>query len=274
VTAPGRDGRDIVGMIGQLLGLAAGIIALVYAAGGGVLALRLYLAHLPSRTIVGQLPRDLVISIGLANIVLPVLAVAALYAAYRILRGESVPPTRLVGQFADRSPRAWAAVVGASALPALVVAVVIAVAAEDEDSGSKQLLWLDPIEKLAVLGFLVTLLAVLVALDVRARLVRRYREPASLWSTRRAIASVTTVVALAAVPVCVMLSGAFFPLLDARVCTRSTAIDGVLIGETSARTYVGETRTEPGPLLVFSIPSSEIQATYIGGDADRRACPT
>jgi hypothetical protein len=273
VTAPGRDGRDIVGTIGQLLGLAAGIIALVYAAGGGVLALRLYLAHLPSRTIVGQLPRDLVISIGLANIVLPVLAVAALYAAYRVLRGDSPPPTVLVRQFADRSPRAWAEVVGASALPALVVAATIAIGADDEDTGSDQLLWLDPIEKLAVLGFLVTLLAVLVALDVRARLVRRFGDPASLWSTRRAIGAMTTVVALAAVPVCVIVSGAFFPLLDARVCTRTASIDGVLIGETSARTYVGEKRTEPGPLLVFSIPGPEIQATYIGGDADQRACP-
>ena len=199
------------------------------------------------------------ISIGLANIVLPVLAVAALYAAYRILRGDSPPPTRLVRQFADRSPRAWAEVVGATPLPALAVAAVLAIGADDD--------------KVVVLGFLVTLLALLVALDVRARLVRRFGDPASAWSTRRAIGAMTTVVALAAVPVCVILSGAFFPLLDARVCTRTAAIDGVLVGETSARTYVGEKRTEPGPLLVFSVPGAEIQATFIGGDADSRPCP-
>src|SRR6266540_7551245 len=46
---------DVVKTLGQLFGLAAGFIALVYAAGGGVLALRLYLSDLPSRTVVGQL---------------------------------------------------------------------------------------------------------------------------------------------------------------------------------------------------------------------------
>jgi len=156
-----REGSDVVKTIGQLLALAAGFIGLVYAAGGGVLALRLYLAHLPSRTIVGQLPRDLLISVGLAQVVLPVLAVAAFYAAYRLLRGATPPPKRLVHQWTERSWRAWVEIIGGSAIPAFVVAGSIALGANSVRGGAKQLLWLDPVEKLSLLAFLLTLLAVL-----------------------------------------------------------------------------------------------------------------
>jgi hypothetical protein len=268
-----REGSDVVKTIGQLLALAAGFIGLVYAVGAGVLALRLYLAHLTSRTNDGQLPRVLLISVGLAQCVLPVLAVAAFYAGYRLLRGATPPPKRLVRQWTERSWGAWVEVIGVSAIPAFVVAGSIALGANSVRGGSKQLLWLDPVEKLSLLAFLLTLLAVLVALNVRARLVDRYGNPESLWSTRRPIVWMTLVVALASVPICVMLSGSFFPLLDAKVCTSESEVTGVLIGETSDRTYIGETERPTGPLLVFSVPGSEIKETFIGGNADLRPCP-
>lgn len=273
MAAAEREGSDVVKTIGQLLALAAGFIGLVYAAGAGVLALRLYLAHLPSRTIVGQLPRDLLISVGLAQVVLPVLAVAAFYAAYRLLRGATPPPKRLVRQWTERSWRAWVEIIGASAIPAFAVAGSIALGANSVRGGSKQLLWLDPVEKLSLLAFLLTVLAVLVALNVRARLVDRYGNPESLWSTRRPIVWMTLVVALASVPICVILSGSFFPLLDAKVCTSESEVTGLLIGETSDRTYIGEAERPAGPLLVFSVPGSEIKETFIGGNADLRPCP-
>jgi hypothetical protein len=267
------EGTDVVKTIGQLLGLAAGFVALVYAAGGGVLALRLYLAHLPSRTIVGQLPRDLLISVGLSQIVLPVLAVVALYAGYRLLSGETPPPKRLVREWTERSWRGWATLVGASAIPALVVAAVISLGAESERAGTTQFLWLDPVAKVSVIAFLLILLTVLVALNLRARLVRRYGMPESVWSTRRPLALMTLVVALASVPICLFLSGAFFPLLDAKVCTSRAEVAGVLIGETGDRTYIGQTGKPSGPLLIFSVPGGEITETFIGGNADARPCP-
>ena len=259
-----REGSDVVKTIGQLLALAAGFLGLVYAAGGGVLALRLYLADLPSRTIVSQLPRDVLISIGLAQIVLPVLGIGALYVIYRVLRGPKPAPTRLVREWTERSPRGWATLVGASAIPALVVAGSIALGARGVRGES---LWLVP------LAFLVTLLVVLVALRLRALLVAVYGEPQGLWSTRRPIVWMTLVVALAAVPICVLIAGTLYTLLDAKVCTSGSEVTGVLIGETSDRTYIGQTDRPRGPLLVFSIPSSQIQQTYIGGEADLRPCP-
>jgi hypothetical protein len=208
----------------------------------------------------------------LSQVVLPVLAVAAVYAAYRVLRGATPPPERLVRQWSERSRRAWAELIGASAIPALGVAGAILLGVNSARGGSKQLLWLDPVEKLSLLAFLLTALVVLVALNVRARLVDRYGSPESLWSTRRPIVWMTLVVAVASVPICVVVSGSFLPLLDAKVCTSQSEVTGVLIGEASNRTYIGETE-KSGPLLVFSVPGSEISETFIGGSADKEPCP-
>jgi hypothetical protein len=90
-------GTELLKTLGLVVGLLAGIVGLLYAIGGGVVTLRLYLENLPSLTVVGQLPREFLISIGLTQIVLPALAVAALYLAVRALLGSSArPPTRLV----------------------------------------------------------------------------------------------------------------------------------------------------------------------------------
>jgi hypothetical protein len=269
VANEGRDGSSVVTVVGQLVGAAAGFVALLYAAGGGVLALRLYLADLPSRTIAAQLPRDLLISIGLAQIILPMLAVAALYAVARIIRGAAAPPpSRLVRQWTERSRRSWLDLVAASAVPALVVAATLGLAARNVREGAKALAWLLPV------AFLVTLLVVLLALNLRARLAATYGDSATSWSTVRAVVRMTLVVALVSLPVCVLFAGAFFPLLDAKVCAQSgSGTSGVLIGETSDRTYIGETGKATGPLLVFSIPRSEIKETIIGGNAAASACP-
>jgi hypothetical protein len=275
------QGSDVVKTLGQVVGLAAGFIALMYAAGGGVLALRLFLADLPSRTVVGQLPRDLLISVGLAQIVLPALAVAALYAMGRLLMGATPPPTRLVCQWKERSWRGWLVLVAASAIPALLAMGVMALGVDRERLGWKGLLWLLPVT------FLLTLFVVLVALNLRARLADRYSDPESLWNTRRPVLSMTLVVALASLPACVIFAGTI-NLLDAKVCTKSLSaegmsVEGVLIGETSDRTYIGQKETSDrtygqenrrvGPLLVFSVPLSQITATFIGGDAGLRDCP-
>jgi hypothetical protein len=147
--------REQIAPVSAQSSASAGFIGLVYAVGGGVLALRLYLAHLPSRTIVGQLLRDQLTSVGLTQVVLPVPAVVAFYAAYRLLRGATPPPQRLVRQWTERSWRAWTQLIGGSAVPAFAVAGSIALGAKSGGMGSKQLLWLDPVEKLSLLAFLV-----------------------------------------------------------------------------------------------------------------------
>jgi hypothetical protein len=289
----GSDGpaTDVVKTLGQLFGLAAGFIALVYVAGGGVLVLRLYLSDLPSRTVVGQLPRDLLISAGLSQIVLPMLGVAAIYVIARLLRGNSPPPTRLVDEWDTKPSRrgwkvrlgGWGRLLAASAILALVATGFAAGQIRRNVTHD----WYKLLASLP-LTFLVTLFVVLVALNLRARLALRARRAVATeevvrerWNERGVVVRMTLVVALASLPFCVVFAGTI-NLLDVRVCITSGShvrhVDGILIGETTNRTYVGENGHQR-PLHVFAIPQSQIIETIIGGKADtdattcRRAAP-
>jgi hypothetical protein len=78
----------------------------------------------------------------------------------------------------------------------------------------------------------------------------------------------TLVVALASVPICVVLAGSFFPLLEAKVCTSQSEVKRLLIGETSDRTYIGETGGSKGPADRVLGPGGRDQ-----GDVDRWEAP-
>lgn len=254
------QGSDLVKAVGQAVGLLAGAVGLVYAVGGAVLALRLFIEDLPSRTIVAQLPRDLLVSVGLAQVVLPGLAIAALYAAFRTLRGASPPPKHLVDQWIEPSARGWLELVAASAVPALVITAYSALRVPRVQL-EWDLAWLLP------LTMLLSMLIILVALRLRATLAATYRDT---WNERRPILWMTLVVWLAAVPACLVFAGTF-PLLDAKVCTTSGAErTGLLIGETSQRIYIGE--SSGAKRQVISLPLTQVKETFIGGDAFFERC--
>lgn len=67
----------LVGALGRLTGLFAGLVAAIYLTGGLVLSLRLGLERLPSTAAVAQLPREFLISLGL-TVVVPAIGVGAL----------------------------------------------------------------------------------------------------------------------------------------------------------------------------------------------------
>jgi hypothetical protein len=268
------DGSDVVKTLAGLVGLAAGAVALVYAAGGGVLALRLYLTHLPSLAVVGQLPRAVLVSIGLAQIVLPTAAVVALYAAYRVLSGETASPTRLVSRWKPRSRRGWLELVAVSAVPAAAVTLIVRLKAGNHvRGGAKGWEWLLP------LAFAMTLLAVLLGLNLRARLVTKYGESADSWNAARPVVYMSFVVALVVAPICFLFAGTLIKLRQVKVCTTNGRhVAGVLIGETGDRTYVGKTESSKGsfnvPHPVVSVPRSEIILTIIGSYTPVKAgCP-
>lgn len=269
-------GADVVKRLGQLFGLAVGIVALVYVAGGGAFAIRLYLRDLPSLGVTSQLPRDYLISIGLAQIVSPALGVAAIYGIVRLLWGNAPPPTRFVDEWEPKpSWRGWRALFAASAIPA---AVATGFAAHQMVSFTGD--WRKLLPSLVV-TFLVTLLITLVALNLRARLaLRARRKPAThevvreRWNEGSAVVRMALVMALATTPFGVVFAGTL-PMLDARVCITAgrhvQQVDGVLVGETSTRTFIGETGTKR-PKHVFSIPEAEIIETIIGGNVERKTC--
>jgi hypothetical protein len=265
-----NQGWDVVKALGQVFALVAGFIGLVYAAGGGVLALRLYLAHLPARAVVGQLPRELLISIGLTQIVLPILGIAVLYGTIRLLLGAwPRSPEWLVSQWTHKSLGGWTVLIVVCAIPALAAAGWMA-HSEHPRGGPHALRWLLPVT------FVVTMLVILVALNLRAKVAGRYGDPKSLWNTRAPILWMTLIVAFASLPAPLIVAGTQ-PLRGVKVCAIRGEVIGVLIGETSDRTYVGdaigesEQNTVPRP--VFSIPQAQIVETIIGGPADSELGP-
>lgn len=66
-----------------IVGLFAGLAAAVYVTGGFALALRLWWAGLPALT-VGQLPRDVLFSVGVAQVVLPALCVGVVVGLFEL----------------------------------------------------------------------------------------------------------------------------------------------------------------------------------------------
>jgi hypothetical protein len=254
------QGADLVKAVGQAVGLLAGAVALVYMVGGAVLALRLYIEDLPSRTIVAQLSRDLLVSVGLAQVVLPGIAIAAVYAAFRTLRGATAPPKRLVDQWVQPSWRGRVELAAASAIPALAITAYFALRVPQVLRES-DLAWLLPI------ALLLSMLIVLIALRLRANLAAAYR---TRWNERRPIIWMTLVVWLAALPACLVFAGTF-PLLPAKVCTTTgSPRTGLLIGETNQRIYIGERYS--AKRRVISFPMTQVTRTFIGGNARLEHC--
>jgi hypothetical protein len=250
---------DPIKAILQLAGLLAGVLALLYAIGGGVLALRLYFESLPSLTVVGQLPREFLISLALTQVALPTAAVAALYLTIRLVVGLR-PPRKLVALEPRRSRRDWARLIAAAAGLAALATLVGAGPALLREEPGWFLAW-------TLLGFVLAGVVALVALELRARVARRDRD----WHDRRSVAAMTGVVALAFLPMWLMSAGTFH-LLDAKVCLAGDAEEeGVLVGETSDRVYIGE-KGGRGPRRVVSLPLGQVEELVIGGDAAGRPC--
>jgi hypothetical protein len=259
-------GTELLKALGLVVGLLAGIVGLLYAIGGGVVTLRLYLEDLPSLTVVGQLPREFLISIGLTQIVLPALGVAALYFAVRALLGSSArPPTRLVRQWRSGSRRVWAELVVVSMLAAsglTLLAGAPALRREGFDNGT--------LVVMLIVAIGVTVVVELLALKARASLAERER---FAWNTLRPMVAMVCVVAFALFPAFVVSAGTFH-LLEAKVCVED-GLDaaGLLVGETSAGVYIGDPRgTREGPRRVVSVPNERVEKLLIGGDAAQTSC--
>jgi hypothetical protein len=258
-------GSETIKTLGLVVGLLAGVVGLLYAMGGGVLMLRLYLEDLPSLTVVGQLPREFLISTALSQIVLPALVVSAVYVAVRFLLGSSArPPKKLIHQWSRGSTRGWFEVLAASVSGALALTLIGAIPAFVRKGLTQQVIWL------LVVSLVLMTIVVLVALRLRASVAIHYR---LTWHELRPVALMAFILALTVVPACVLFAGTFH-LLDAKVCTTEKLEEnGVLVGQTDGGVLIGDARGAPGePRRVVSIPADHVQKLVIGGDAEEASC--
>lgn len=264
VTTPESRGTELLKALGLVVGLLAGAIGLLYAAGGGVLMLRLYLEDLPSLTVVGQLPREYLISIALTQIVLPALVAGGLYLAGRLLLVRSArPPERLVHQWSRDSASGRWALLAVGAAIAIALTLLGGIPALVRKGVTQEVVWLFAI------SFVVTLVVVLVALRLRSGLATRER---NRWNEFRPKVAMALIVAFTLVPACVLFAGTFH-LLDAKVCTtEQLEVSGVLVGQTDRSVLIGEERVQGEKRNVSSIPLDMVERIVIGGSAAEAAC--
>jgi hypothetical protein len=258
-----RGAADVVKAVGAVIALLAGSVALLYTAGGAAMTLRLFLYGLPSLNVAAQLPREILISVALIQIVLPAIAVGSAYALVRLLLGRTASPPR---RFVTR--RGWGTWLGAAVVLALATTLLGAAPAFARGTAFP---W--RLAGVVAIVFAISVLIMLVVLKLRAEVADR----ADGWNTLSAAGAMTLIVALAAVPACFLFAGTF-RLLDAKVCTAGdTARSGRLIGELSDRIYLGETEEDDWdeaevPLRVVSIPKSEVEQMLIGSKPDTGGC--
>jgi len=265
------DSGSLVGGIARLFGLLAGIAALVYVAGGCVLALRLFLARLPGLVVVGHLPREFLISIGMAQVVLPALVLLFPYAAFRFIRGSDAE----VPVHTDRSISEFASIAWVVAL-VLVVPGLVAAFVHGLPRGSWLIVGL-PLALFLTATAIVIAQMVRVALATREHVERRaFNYPDGnlaghtgrlkwAWSGWRSI-TVMTLAYASVLVVPLVFFAASIPLSDSKVClTNGAWIKGSLIGETDDRVYIGQ--KGDGPRRIAIVPLGQVAEIFVGGRA-------
>jgi hypothetical protein len=270
--------EKLVGVIRDGLAALAGLGLIVYLAGGAIVGVRLAAARLPMTAVVGQLPRNVLISVGLAEGLLPILIVGAGYMGLRSLIYRKGPPPadrkhelhKMWGGKAGTA-RAWhlgwtVAATVLVLLPAIIGGIVIDDSMLHENSAFFG--W-----AIAVSAF-VTWLVMLLYLNMRARIFHQYGN--DMTAVRPTLLhSFLVVVAL------VPASVAFWsvrPLEHATACltrvpntaTTPATVSGYLVGETSDHVYVGEIgRRHPS---LISLPSTQIRQVVAGDNANAKSC--
>lgn len=240
-----------------VVGLLAGFIAGLYALGGLVIALRLLFDHFSFAsvvTIVGQLPRELVITTAMLDVVLPAVAfglvVALGVALYCALRG--LPKSRRKLEL-SRFEGVTAALLGA-----VLISPAIAITVADQG--------LHLVLLTSLLGLIVTSVGALVSwFALRAVLGRRWPLAGKL------LAAGGLAAAVALTPAVIFAAALDFE--EARICTSDSRLPelGELIGEGGGRVLLEDQfKNEAG---VVSLPAEAVTRSEFGDVSSVAACP-
>ncbi len=194
-------------------------------------------------------------SVGLSQIVAPMLLLALFYIGYRFVRGTA--PIRFLPVWYGPSETPWRTRLSVIAI-SLAGGVILAAPGFLAWLFTRPGHW--PIVFMFI-GVLTSSLVVLVVVHVRDVLIRRYRGSDS-FNSLRIIGLFALLWALTLFPGCVLF-GSAIGMQPVRVCGAASAynLPGFLIGETNDRVYVGEQR-EDGRSL--AIPWDNTEAVFIG----------
>ncbi|HSK49361.1 MAG TPA: hypothetical protein VK889_02580 [Solirubrobacterales bacterium] len=244
-----------------LVGLLAGVVAGVYMLGGVVIALRLLFDHFALNTVVvilGQLPREPVISTALLNVIGPALTVgllaALVYGAFDGPRPRAWPSDEL-----DRGPR-WR----------LILVFIAFVSVALTMPAILQALRTDGISPL----LLTSLLGIAVTFGLAASgwfLIRRIGRRRGWLRLPKAAAAGGVWAAIAVTPAVMLASS--LPFEKAQICTSAGQERevGLLIGEGGGRILLEQ--HFGGEASVVSLPADKMTKGEFGDLSSTFACP-
>ena len=121
----GSGDETTLGRITKIAGLFGALATIVYVTGGIVLALRLNASGVDPTAVIGQLPREFLLTIGVGQVLLPALLFGAGFVAYRLLRSSDVG-LPLTEPFIEEKTRARNAISTALIAFGLVTPAVVA----------------------------------------------------------------------------------------------------------------------------------------------------
>ncbi len=257
-------------MATQIAGLFAALAAVIYATGAVVLALRLAFEQLPWDNVVSQLPREFVLSIGTGQVLLPALALGALYGLYRLVRDDRKKAPKAYrlrdGGFGGSWRGKGVVIVRYLITWVLMLVPLTLVLIARGDVTPSDLHW-----GLGIAIVVVVVLAAMAAQEGRAIVIRR-NSAAKQWNSTRAALTLAGVYAAAALPAMV-LAAAAVPLTEAKLCTTDNYEEhGTLVGETSDRIYLGERSWHPAHHRIAVFPLAKVEELFIGSDAREATC--
>jgi hypothetical protein len=244
----------------DLAGLLAGLTVLVYTLGGAVLAVRLAFQNLPGEAVLAQLPRELLITVGVSQVFIPALVLAAIHAAGRLTglwerlwRGAQVTDALTV----------YAGVLWWFAILGLAMLLGWLNRGKDfrEVVEGNVVFWL-------VAPFVLGLF-IAGAVFVRVRF-RRWNTGGIGWRSGPAWLTLTIAYGVVAMVAAAVVAPTF-PLLDAKACTTAGVAErGDLVGQTDDRLFLGEPLREHRRIAM--LPTSKVDELFIGPNADGAQC--
>jgi hypothetical protein len=267
-SVPGEErARTWISDARDLVGLAAGVVAAVYLLGAVVIALRLWVARLPGMSVIGGLPRESLVAVGLAQVVGIALGFAAILAGILFSLDPASPRTRhrRFGQKGSRGKvlHILEAILLTSAL--LLPAVIWGRRADITVPRSGG-------EIARIVAIVLMFAWVLLYLHFRARVRERFSRR---WKDERRVLLSAGLVGVLLLPALVAFWGAQ-PLESALACVGDGAQrhEGVLVGDTTRRLYLGEPMrpADDQDRVLVALPPDHVNELYVGSSALEHQC--
>jgi hypothetical protein len=266
--ARAAGGFDAVTKVQLTTAALAALVALasaVYLVGAVVLAGRLSMYSLPWEVVLGQLPQGSLVTIGLTEIVSPLVVIAGGYAlffmAFHEVRGELFS-TAPHDPEADVPPTDWAAVVRVCLLVAL--GFLLLLAARILGYGASWTI------REAIIGGC----AAAVGAGVIGIIIIWIRGLIGRWSASYRLPLMSIFVALAFLPL-IGWNAITLPLPYAVVCGTRTQAQrgGWLIGEVEDRLLLGTTETDTTQRHILGVPTTGAQIIITDNSPPLPRCP-